>query len=277
MAGRVLAVEPKAFRVLLLLLRNPQKLISKEELLNSVWGDTAVTEGSLTGCIWILRRALGDDVNQPHFIETVPTVGYRFMWRVEVSEAVSGEMQSPDRANGAIGGWCRDRGESGDRGFSIGWPGGERLRIGPFDSVLRVLELDNHQLTTVPASEAMWSPRWSPNGRFIAALHDGPTGGIRIFDVETERWSEMKRTDVSGFESWSSDSKFLYILRLWKDDPGVFRVRVADGAEERVVDLKGFRHTGTFTMWMGLDATDTPMLVRDVGTEDIYALTLEQK
>ncbi len=42
-AGKVLAVEPKAFRVLLLLLRNPQKLISKEELLNGVWGDTAVT------------------------------------------------------------------------------------------------------------------------------------------------------------------------------------------------------------------------------------------
>ena len=44
-AGKVLAVEPKAFRVLLLLLRNPQKLISKEELLNSVWGDTAVYRG----------------------------------------------------------------------------------------------------------------------------------------------------------------------------------------------------------------------------------------
>jgi DNA-binding winged helix-turn-helix (wHTH) protein len=55
-AGKVLAVEPKAFRVLLLLLRNPQKLISKEELLNAVWGDTAVTEGSLTPCIWLLRR-----------------------------------------------------------------------------------------------------------------------------------------------------------------------------------------------------------------------------
>ena len=58
-AGKVLAVEPKAFRVLLLLLRTPQKVISKEELLNSVWGDTAVTEGSLTRCIWLLRRLLG--------------------------------------------------------------------------------------------------------------------------------------------------------------------------------------------------------------------------
>src|ERR1700746_3686076 len=72
--GKVLAVEPKAFRVLLLLLRNPQKLISKEELLDAVWGDTAVTEGSLTRCIWLLRRLLGDDSNEPRFIETVATV-----------------------------------------------------------------------------------------------------------------------------------------------------------------------------------------------------------
>ena len=54
-AGKVLTVEPKAFRALLFLLHNPQRLISKEELLNTVWGDAAVTEGSLTRCIWLLR------------------------------------------------------------------------------------------------------------------------------------------------------------------------------------------------------------------------------
>jgi len=46
--GQAQPVEPKAFRVLLILLRNPQKLITKEELLNSVWGDAAVSENSLT-------------------------------------------------------------------------------------------------------------------------------------------------------------------------------------------------------------------------------------
>ncbi len=99
-AGKVLAVEPKAFRVLLHLLRNPQKLISKEELLNSVWGDTAVTEGSLTRCIWLLRRQLGDDINEPRFIETVATVGYRLVCKVEVSESASGDLQATDKANG---------------------------------------------------------------------------------------------------------------------------------------------------------------------------------
>src|ERR1700745_1146644 len=85
-AGKVVAVEPKAFRVLLLLLRNPQKLISKEELLNSLWGDTALTEGSLKRSRWLLRRVLGDDINEHRFIETVATVGYRFVCRVEVLE-----------------------------------------------------------------------------------------------------------------------------------------------------------------------------------------------
>src|SRR5580704_17568633 len=98
--GEVLAVEPKAFRVLLLLLRTPQKVISKEELLNAVWGDTAVTEGSLTRCIWLLRRLLGDDSNEPRFIETVATVGYRLVCKVEVSESASGDLEATDRANG---------------------------------------------------------------------------------------------------------------------------------------------------------------------------------
>jgi len=99
-AGKVLAVEPKAFRVLLLLLRTPQKVISKEELLNSVWGDTAVTEGSLTRCIWLLRRLLGDDVNEPRFIETVATVGYRLVCKVEASEIASEYLQATDKAIG---------------------------------------------------------------------------------------------------------------------------------------------------------------------------------
>src|SRR6266851_1075646 len=99
-AGKVLAVEPKAFRVLLLLLHNSQKLISKEELLNSVWGDTAVTEGFFTRCIWLLRRLLGDDVNQPRFIETVATVGYRLVCKVEVSEIALGDLQATDKAIG---------------------------------------------------------------------------------------------------------------------------------------------------------------------------------
>jgi DNA-binding winged helix-turn-helix (wHTH) protein len=87
-AGKVLTLEPKAFRTLVFLLHNPQRLISKEELLNTVWGDAAVTEGSLTRCIWLLRRKLGDDTRNPRYIATVTTLGYRFVCPVEVEEDI---------------------------------------------------------------------------------------------------------------------------------------------------------------------------------------------
>jgi DNA-binding winged helix-turn-helix (wHTH) protein len=89
-AGEMLMVEPKAFRVLLFLLRNPQNLIAKEELLNAAWGDTAVSENSLTRSIALLRKLLGDEARDPRYIETVATVGYRWVCQVEVSEDASG-------------------------------------------------------------------------------------------------------------------------------------------------------------------------------------------
>ena len=88
--GEVLAVEPKAFQVLIYLLRNPRRLIAKEELINAVWGDAAVTENSLTRSILKLRRLLGDDVREPRYIETVAKVGYRWVCKVEVAEELQG-------------------------------------------------------------------------------------------------------------------------------------------------------------------------------------------
>src|SRR6476620_2815759 len=101
-AGDVLPVEPKAFRVLLILLRNPQKLITKEELLNAVWGDAVVTENSLTRSVALLRRLLGDDMRSPRYIETVATVGYRFISKVEISEDNSGNLQATHQPNDLI-------------------------------------------------------------------------------------------------------------------------------------------------------------------------------
>ncbi len=93
-AGEVLAVEPKAFRVLLFLLRNPRKVVTKEELLNAVWSDAAVTENSLVRTILKLRRVLGDDAQEPRYIETVATVGYRFACKVDTYEDIPASPQA---------------------------------------------------------------------------------------------------------------------------------------------------------------------------------------
>jgi DNA-binding winged helix-turn-helix (wHTH) protein len=88
-------VEPKAFRVLLYLLRNPHRLVTKDELLDAVWQETSVSENSLTRAVALLRRLLGDDTREPRFIATVPTVGYRLLCEVDVSGGETAGAPAP--------------------------------------------------------------------------------------------------------------------------------------------------------------------------------------
>jgi hypothetical protein len=57
----------------------------------------------------------------------------------------------------------------------------------------------------------------------------------------------------------------------------ILRIPVTGGEAKMVVDLKGFPLTGTLGLWLGLDPTDAPLMLRDVSTSDVYALTLEEK
>jgi TolB-like protein/uncharacterized protein HemY len=76
--------------VLVHLAANPERVVSKEELLTVVWGGAFVEEGALSQAIHSLRKALGDDARQPRFIQTVPKRGYRL---VAVVEPVSGSAE----------------------------------------------------------------------------------------------------------------------------------------------------------------------------------------
>jgi Tol biopolymer transport system component/DNA-binding winged helix-turn-helix (wHTH) protein len=93
-AGEALPVEPKAFRVLLFLLRNPGRLVTKDEVLGAVWNDCAASDNSLTRSIATLRRLLNDDTHEPRYIATVPTVGYRFLCDVTVTNGFPGSASS---------------------------------------------------------------------------------------------------------------------------------------------------------------------------------------
>jgi DNA-binding winged helix-turn-helix (wHTH) protein/TolB-like protein/thioredoxin-like negative regulator of GroEL len=77
--GVEIPLEPKAYAVLLELLREPQVAIGRDRLLDAVWGHRFVTPGVLNRIIAILRRALGDDADHPRLIRTVHGVGYSFI------------------------------------------------------------------------------------------------------------------------------------------------------------------------------------------------------
>ncbi len=85
--GRVVPLTPKTFDLLLALVSQPNRLLTKEELLRAVWPDTVVEESNLTTNIAQIRKALGEGENGLRFIETVPKRGYRFVAEVrEVGE-----------------------------------------------------------------------------------------------------------------------------------------------------------------------------------------------
>lgn len=80
--GLEVPLKPKAFRLLVHLLQERDRLVYKEELIGLFWTETAVTD-ALAQCIARLRRALGDDPRKPVYLKTVPRMGYRFVGPVQ--------------------------------------------------------------------------------------------------------------------------------------------------------------------------------------------------
>ena len=80
-AGQPVPLPPKPFAVLCTLARSPGRLVTKNALLDSVWGHRFVTESVLKSAISEVRAALGDYPKQPRYIETVSRRGYRFIPR----------------------------------------------------------------------------------------------------------------------------------------------------------------------------------------------------
>jgi DNA-binding winged helix-turn-helix (wHTH) protein len=84
--AHVVTLRPKTFRVLQYLLEHAGQLVTKEELLQAAWPETAVSDAVLKVCIGELRKLLHETIREPQFITTVHRRGYRFIGKVKRSE-----------------------------------------------------------------------------------------------------------------------------------------------------------------------------------------------
>jgi DNA-binding winged helix-turn-helix (wHTH) protein/Tol biopolymer transport system component len=141
---------------------------------------------------------------------------------------------------------------------------------------LRIVDLKTRQVTVVPGSAGKWSPRWSPNGRYIAALIYPQVNHLPVFDLKLQRWFDNSVNGDVEFPAFSHDSRYIYFTRMGPDE-SVFRIPVTGGKEERVVDMTGWHQTGHFAAFLSLDPADAPLILRDASSDDLYALTLERK
>jgi len=77
--GQAVVLTPKIFAVLHYLVTHPNRLVTKDELLDAVWPETAVSDAVVRVAIGVLRKVLGDTAQTPRYIATVPRRGYRFL------------------------------------------------------------------------------------------------------------------------------------------------------------------------------------------------------
>jgi eukaryotic-like serine/threonine-protein kinase len=140
-------------------------------------------------------------------------------------------------------------------------------------STIRILDLTTHQVSTLPGSQTLTSPRWSPDGRYIVAMPSDLSALLR-FDLQSQKWSDLAKGSFSWL-SWSKDGQCIYALDV-SGTAAVVRVRLSDGKTERAVDLKNFVLTGLWGNGLSLAPDDSPLLLRDAGTSDVYALDWEE-
>jgi adenylate cyclase len=101
--GKSARIEPKVIEVLVHLAARPGKVVTREELLSAVWSGVVVGDDALTQAIIKLRKALGDDAQEPRYIETIPKRGYRLIARVDGVEApVPGKATPVSRRNRSL-------------------------------------------------------------------------------------------------------------------------------------------------------------------------------
>jgi Tol biopolymer transport system component len=141
---------------------------------------------------------------------------------------------------------------------------------------IRVMNLKTHQVTTIPGSEGLFSPRWSPNGRYIAALSPDFKRLMR-FDFKSQKWTTwINGAKAVAYPSWSHDSQSLYFDDLVTGAEAIRRLKIGGGNPELVFELGDFeRYPGVLGPWTARAPDGSWMLVRDRSTQEVYQLTLE--
>ncbi|MBZ5653073.1 MAG: serine/threonine-protein kinase [Acidobacteriia bacterium] len=188
-------------------------------------------------------------------------------WKIFVVPAEGGtpqEVTAGDRNQGDPT-WASD-------GDSIVFAGMPWLEYGNATGPnIHIVDLKTSQVSDLPGSEDLFSPRCSQHGRYVAALSADSTK-LMLYDMEKKSWTQLASSRF-GFENWSHDGKYIYAEDYSDQIDDLVRVNVANGKLERLFSLKEVpRGFDPWEFWVGLASDDSPLLMRDKSTQEIYSL-----
>jgi DNA-binding winged helix-turn-helix (wHTH) protein/Tol biopolymer transport system component len=292
--GAPVPLSPRLFDTLLILVENSGHVVEKNDLMQKIWTDVAVEENNLTQNISALRKILGDSLEGPKFIETIPKRGYRFVAPVkEISEEEPGnDRPSVTNLSG------REH-----RGTVLGGGTQERsLRIAPAmvlgamllvlaGSVViwrsltrsgRQLQLKETQLTTNSSEASVTAAAISPDGKYLAYA-DSTGLYVRVSRTGEMHPISIPPASVIGGLSWFPDGTRLlatltglqpnvdsvWVISILGQSP----VKLLDGGNQAAVSPDGsqivFVRGKGKELWLMASNGESPHLILAATNEDL--------
>jgi Tol biopolymer transport system component/DNA-binding winged helix-turn-helix (wHTH) protein len=137
-------------------------------------------------------------------------------------------------------------------------------------------ELHSGKISMVGGSEGMFAPRWSPDGRYISTLSTDKRK-LMLLELGTGKWSELAAGKSLQYPNWTRGSDYLYFEDWGNNGPEIDRVGVAGGTKEPVVALQDIPRVlmGSQQPWNGITPDNSPLIMRDVGSRELYSLELQ--
>jgi len=161
-------------------------------------------------------------------------------------------------------------------------PDGSRLAFGQvrmegdkYVHSIQLLDVASHRVTPLLGTDGICCPRWSPDGHYLVAQHANNVD-LLLYDFAAQKWTVLaKELGPIGYMEWAQDSKSVLFDTLGVTDPSFYRIHLADQRRDTVVHTQDIRrYHGEFGPWTGMAPDGSPLLVRDISSEEVYALDL---
>jgi Tol biopolymer transport system component/DNA-binding winged helix-turn-helix (wHTH) protein len=165
--------------------------------------------------------------------------------------------------------------------FMAGWSSdGQSLIFSDSDGAaskwqLYSLNVNTGKVSGLPGTLGISAGRLSPDGKYFVGS-TASTKSLILYDMHTAAARQV--AELGEYVSWSSDGKYVYYSTLSfgaaveRENIGVYRIRIADGSIERAAPAPDFALTGNWGYWTGLAPDGSVLVLRELGTRDVYAL-----
>jgi len=153
-----------------------------------------------------------------------------------------------------------------------------RLSIGDMKGVnIQVADVKSHTASILPGSDGLFSPRWSPDGRYLAVIGVQGSTKLMLYDFRAKHWSDwFTETNNITYLEWSSDSQDLSWDNFGTAHPACRRIKVGEHQAQDVFAIKDLhRYVGILGSWSGEAPDGSRTFTRDLSTQDVYALDVD--